>query len=76
MPVKSLQNFALIRFCFQSDSIETNKNGWMIDDVQLRFIGYCPFNCTSVENYSKKQLNITPNPVTENIVILDLPAEA
>lgn len=54
MPVKSIQNLALIRFCFQSDSLENNKNGWMIDDVQLRLTGYFPFNCTSVENYSKK----------------------
>ncbi len=53
------------RFNFVSDSIETNKMGMMIDDLEFYFL-YFP---GSVEEYNSLQPILFPNPATTSITI-------
>jgi hypothetical protein len=48
----------LIRFRFISDSINTNKEGWMIDDIVIR--GYAPYG--AVNKFEYGQITVYPNP--------------
>lgn len=50
-----------IRFSMKSDSINTNQEGWLIDDIYLQ-LGDCTGNISS-NNLQIDDLNIYPNPV-------------
>lgn len=61
--VKSINdppNLIFIRFVFKSDSIQTNKDGWMIDDISFDFISYGSIMENSETPISIK---VVPNPV-------------
>lgn len=58
--------FQRFRFTFYSDSIDTGKDGWMIDNFMVNCDG------TGIEKLTWQQsLNVFPNPV-ESVVELDL----
>ena len=57
----------LIRFCFLSDSIQTNKDGWMIDDIKITVI--TPSNINKNNHYTG--IRVIPNPV-KDISLIDL----
>lgn len=70
-PIKPERNGQInaIRFVFKSDSINTNKSGWIIDNFELGHI----FVWGSVNNYKQfNKLPIYPNP-SENIFTISLP---
>jgi hypothetical protein len=51
----------MIRFTFISDSIETNKEGWMIDDIVTTSVNINL--CSGIEeNNTSYQISISPNP--------------
>ncbi len=55
-----------LRFFFLSDSIQTNKDGWMIDDIQLYFANVG----SSVNNYDNPiETQLTPNPFSGSAVL-------
>lgn len=57
-------NFVQFRFTFTSDNINTNKDGWMIDDIELNCIG------TGINEISaNSQFHIFPNPTSNFISI-------
>jgi hypothetical protein len=60
-----------IRFVFQSDSIQTNKAGWIIDELN---IGYAigPGAIESVTQYN--QLPIYPNPSSSGLFSISFPS--
>ena len=64
---KSTIDTVLIRFCFLSDSNQTNKDGWMIDDIKITVI--TPSNIK--KNNHNSGIRIIPNPV-KDISLIDL----
>ena len=55
----------ILRFGFHSDSIDTNKEGWMIDDISI-----CGYVSDKTENIKSENLNfIYPNPFYDNLII-------
>ena len=55
----------MLRFTFQSDSINNNNEGWMIDNISL-----ATNICEGVEEYnSTSQIILSPNPATNEIRI-------
>ncbi len=59
----------MIRFNFISDSFQSNKDGWMIDNISL-YSDYCGFisNNTSDDN----SVTIFPNPAKNEVRIIDI----
>jgi hypothetical protein len=57
------------RFLFHSDSIETNKPGWMIDNIQLK----TPQGSLGLEKLNKEALAVYPNPSSNGIFNIDYP---
>jgi len=56
-----------LRFVFSSDSIQTNKEGWMIDNISI-CLG-CG-NCLGINEAENKELiSIFPNPATDELTI-------
>lgn len=55
-----------VKFTFISDSIETNKEGWMIDDILIYNAGYC----TGINEvgYSSK-VSVSPNPFSKKTTL-------
>jgi len=53
----------LYRFTFISDSVQTNKEGWIIDDFQL--IDFAE----STENFYHQDISLFPNPVSDYLKI-------
>jgi hypothetical protein len=51
------------RFTFYSDSTNTSKDGWMIDDITVNCLG------TGIENIADKDLIIYPNPSSDIVFI-------
>lgn len=49
-----------VRFTFISDSIQTNKEGWMIDDIFIGYSGICSGIAESKEE--EALISIAPNP--------------
>lgn len=65
MGVKSFYHDTLsIRFTFKSDSVQTNKEGWMIDDIDIS-INWCTGGVETF-NVSKPTSSIVPNPVCDD----------
>ncbi|MCX6182608.1 MAG: T9SS type A sorting domain-containing protein [Bacteroidetes bacterium] len=56
----------LFRFTFQSDNIFDNKDGWMIDDIEIREYYNCP---SDVFEINAAQSYIYPNPASENSIL-------
>ena len=56
-----------IRFTFKSDSLQSNKEGWMIDDISIS-IDYCTGGIESYES-SKLISAVVPNPVCSDSYI-------
>jgi len=61
---KSNQNF-LLRFTFYSDSIISNRDGWMLDDFYVFNYG----GCSGINEITNVISNIYPNPSNEFISI-------
>jgi hypothetical protein len=58
----------MIRFTFISDSINTNKEGWMIDDIMTSAGGW--EDCSSVkEIYLDENITVYPNPFSTEAII-------
>ena len=62
---------SLIRFRFVSDDINTNKEGWMIDDIVFR--GYAIGN--SIDEDSQMQIEVFPNP-TRGLINIEVNNES
>jgi hypothetical protein len=61
--MKTIPDTIILRFNFISDSIQTNKAGWMIDDLMISRVD----QGSSVNSISKlaTYFEITPNPINE-----------
>ncbi len=59
------------RFLFKTDSINTSKPGWMIDDIQLVSPLISPGNIIDI---SSNPLSISPNPSSSGIVNISYPS--
>lgn len=58
----------LIRFTFISDSIDTNKEGWMIDDIVTGSAG--PESCSSIkESDANEDIIVFPNPFSSQAIL-------
>jgi hypothetical protein len=57
------------RFFFRSDSVETNKPGWMIDNIQLK----APALISSVPRLAEQTLTLYPNPSSNGVFNIDYP---
>ncbi len=56
----------MVRFTFMSDSINNNKEGWMIDDITI----LSNTACSSIEEWDNKNfINVSPNPFREKTVL-------
>lgn len=56
-----------LRFFFMSDSIQTNKDGWMIDDIRLEFADLG----SSVNDYDQlMKTQVIPNPFSGNATLI------
>lgn len=64
---KSSIDTILIRFCFLSDSNQTDKDGWMIDDIKIAT--RVPYNVNN--NKHSNNIKIIPNPVRD-VSVIDL----
>lgn len=64
---KSTIDTILIRFCFQSDSIQTDKDGWMIDNIYIKSTNPSSIN----SDKQSADVRLFPNPV-EDISVIDL----
>jgi hypothetical protein len=58
-----------VRFVFKSDSIQTNRAGWAIQDLALGIV-----EVSSLDDISLKPLPIFPNPSSEGIFYIDGPS--
>ena len=57
----------LLRFTFISDSDDTNKEGWMIDDIVIRNDGICAG--IQEDTYALTKVKVTPNPIKNRAVV-------
>ena len=66
-PVKAItmSDTMLVRFNFISDSIETNKEGWLIDNIRLFSVDFG----SSIDEYSSSNFNLYPNPIDKTSTI-------
>ena len=60
LPVKRIEDTAMLRFHFISDSIETNQEGWMIDDIVVSTVDLGSGIDETVSNQVK--MTLSPNP--------------
>ncbi len=60
-------DFVIIRFSFVSDSIDSGKSGWLIDELLLLVSNGCTGSINELS--SKKTSKVYPNPVINNFVI-------
>ena len=68
LPTKSYPpDTVIVRFHFISDNIQTNKDGWMIDDILISYADL-PGNVTEF-NSEQLNLDIYPNPANNEINI-------
>lgn len=58
-----------VRFLFESDSIQTNKPGWIIDNIQFKE----PHLINGLEDVNETKLVIAPNPTGNGIFTIDYP---
>jgi len=69
LPVKNNMDFIgdtmIVRFNFISDNIETNKEGWMIDDIKL----YSVDLGDGINDNKTLDFKISPNPFNETAII-------
>jgi len=56
----------MLRFRFQSDSVNTHKKGWMISNIVLR--GYAAFG--SVSKLKDEQVQVYPNPAKDIVHLI------
>ena len=54
----------MIRFNFVSDSIQGNRDGWMIDDIRLEKLG-----CNGIPNSENEHIGLYPNPTGSSLHI-------
>lgn len=66
-PIKTIPDTIRLRFNFISDSIQTNKAGWMIDDIHISWAWFNSIN----EHFNDDQVKIFPNP-SEGILNFDI----
>lgn len=60
--IKGIPDSTLLRFYFLSDSIQTNKAGWMIDDI---FISYVKLPASILEVEDNEPVHVYPNPFSD-----------
>ena len=69
LPVKNNMDFIgdtmIVRFNFISDNLETNKEGWMIDDIKL----YSVDLGGGINDNTTLDFKISPNPFNETAII-------
>jgi len=65
-PLKMFPDDMSLRFYFISDTINTNKEGWMIDDI---VISYVDLGSGISEKSSNSKISLSPNPAQETIRI-------
>ncbi|MCX6182828.1 MAG: T9SS type A sorting domain-containing protein [Bacteroidetes bacterium] len=56
----------LVKFTFISDGIYDNKDGWMIDDINIKYVFQCP---GAVNEINQQPLIISPNPFSDFTMI-------
>lgn len=70
-PIKlASQDHLLIRFNFVSDSIDTNKDGWIIENIKTSIVKIT--GNVNNESLSSSQLKTYPNPVSKGYVTVEL----
>ncbi|MBL7772999.1 MAG: T9SS type A sorting domain-containing protein [Chitinophagaceae bacterium] len=76
MPIKPgrFNTVNALRFVFHSDSIQNNKSGWMIDDIETGYV----ISCGGLEsmNTQTNRLPVYPNPSSNGIFTLEFPTHA
>jgi len=60
----SMVDTIIVRFVFQSDSVDTGREGWIIDDIQWE-----AYIVGIKETEQENALQVYPNPATQNISI-------
>jgi len=61
--IKQIYDSVIVRFCFKSDSINNNKEGWLID--QILFNAYMVVGDIEIKN--ENDINIYPNPTNDKL---------
>lgn len=57
----------IVKFTFQSDSINNNNDGWQIDDLCIKYL--IPFGLSVEENQKINSMKISPNPFSSQTVL-------
>jgi len=60
-------NSAILKFCFVSDSTQTNKNGWLIDNISIQLNDNCWENIDAITRQNK--VCISPNPLSDISIV-------
>ncbi len=68
-PARGIGQVFGFRFLFKSDSIQTNKPGWIIDKINF----FSPISPLGVNDFEKSSLRIYPNPSLDGKFIIDFP---
>lgn len=55
--------YCLLRFTFSSDSVDSQHDGWMIDDISIMHIV-----CSGIEETTRSNVSISPNPISDKAV--------
>jgi hypothetical protein len=65
-PPAIIPDSIIVRFTFKSDNIQTNKEGWMIDNIMVGLY-WCPIDVHEI--YSYNNFNVFPNPFSTSAII-------
>jgi hypothetical protein len=69
LPGLSSNTNSLVRFTFVSDSIETNKEGWMIDDISFANDNGLCTDVKELHMYALQPTHIFPNPASREATL-------
>lgn len=53
----------LLRFTFSSDSVGSQHEGWLIDDISISY-----FWCSGIEEHPQNKVFIAPNPISDKAI--------
>ena len=59
-----------IRFVFVSDSVQTNNEGWIIDNINIGYISYGGID-DKVEKFI--HISLLPNPSSDKLTVIAIP---
>lgn len=73
LPIKPGRNGCInaVRFVFRSDSIDNQKDGWVVQDISTGWLE-TPGGLSNLSNYQK--IPIYPNPAADGVFTLDYPS--